>query len=177
MFKGKHVQLRGLELTDVEIMDQKYNQLSVRRFMDHPFPISLEEMEEWVKGTWKARKDHKHHFFAIEHIETQQLIGVCGLMDIAKVNRKAELMIVIYENRFQEKGYGTEALYLILEFGFNQLNLHRIMLFTHDINTRAQRVYEKIGFKPGGRRRQASFLEGSYRDLLLYDLLASEYNG
>ena len=84
-------------------------------------------------------------------------------------------MIAIYNKRDWGKGYGTEALHLLLKFGFQQLNLHRILLFTHDINTRAQHIYEQIGFKPSGRRRHASFFEGTYHDILLYDMLVSEF--
>ena len=175
MFEGKQVLLRSLELTDAETINLQFNWLEVRRFLDMPYPLSIEDTKQWIKKTWEARKNHQYYLFAIEHTKLQQLLGVCGLMDISKINHKAELMIVIYEDRNYDKGYGTEALRLLLNFGFKQLNLHRIVLFTHDINMRAQRVYEKIGFKPGGRRRQASFFEGAYHDLLLYDLLASEF--
>ncbi|MFX1492429.1 MAG: GNAT family N-acetyltransferase, partial [Promethearchaeota archaeon] len=107
--------------------------------------------------------------------ETNQLIGTCGLFALSRINRKAELMIVIYNKEYWGKGFGTEAIQLLLNYGFKQLNLNRILLFSHDDNTRAQHIYEKIGFKPGGKRRQASYFEGAYHDLLLYDLLASEF--
>jgi RimJ/RimL family protein N-acetyltransferase len=177
MLEGKQLRLRSFEIADAEIINQQFNQLETRQFLDMPYPFSLEDMKQWIKKTWETRKNHQNYFFAIEQFDTQQLLGVCGLMHISKINRKAELMIVIYDKQYHDKGYGSEAVRLLLDFGFNQLNLHRIFLFTHDINKRAQRVYEKIGFKPGGRRRQASFFEGSYHDLLLYDMLASEFSG
>lgn len=175
MIEGANIHLRGFELEDAAIMIQNYNDLEVRRFLDYPFPLSLEDAEQWIRNTWEGLKKGGAYFFAIALRESNQLIGSCGLFGISRINRKAELMIVIYNKNCWGKGYGTEAIRLLLKYGFKQLNLNRIYLFTHDRNTRAQHIYEKIGFKPGGRRRQASYFEGAYHDLLLYDLLATEF--
>ena len=175
MFTGKNIQLRSLELKDAEAMVQVYNYLEARRFLDDPAPLSQTDAEQWIRRTWDQRKAHQNFYFAIELRKTKTLLGVCGLFDVQKINRKAELMITIFDEASRNKGYGSEAIQLLLDYGFNQLNLHRILLFTHDINKRAHRVYEKIGFKPGGRRRQASFFEGVYHDILLFDMLASEF--
>jgi RimJ/RimL family protein N-acetyltransferase len=175
MFTGKHIQLRSLELKDAEVIVQVYNFLEARRFLDDPAPLSQDDAKQWIRKTWEQRKAHPSFFFAIELRESKELLGVCGLFGVQKINRKAELMITLFDESNRIKGFGTEALKLLLDYGFNQLNLHRIVLFTHEINKRAQRVYEKMGFKPGGRRRQASFSEGTYHDLLLFDMLASEF--
>ncbi len=177
MFKGTVVQLRGLELEDAKTINQLYNTLEARRFLDDPSPLSQDDIEEWIRKTWDARKTHSSYFFVIERIRPKTFLGVCGLFHISKINQKAELMIAIYDKHLRGKGYGSEALKLLLSFGFRQLNLRRIFLFTHEINEQAQHVYEKIGFKPGGRRRQASLFEGKYHDILLYDLLSSEFKG
>jgi RimJ/RimL family protein N-acetyltransferase len=176
MFKGKAVQLRSLAKEDAPQIAKVYNLLETRQFLDDPAPLSQEDIEQWIEKGWNQRKAHQSYFFAIETLKPRQLIGVCGLFALNKINQRAELMIVIYEKRHRGQGYGFEALQLLLQFGFNQLNLHRILLFTHDINKAAQHLYEKIGFKPGGRRRQASFFEGAYHDLLLYEMLAPEFS-
>ena len=175
MFEGTNLRLRGFELEDAPTIIEHYNDLDVRRFLDHPFPLSLEDAKQWIHNTWETPKKGRAYFFAIALKESNQLIGTCGLFAISRINRKAELMIVIYNKKNWGKGFGTEAIRLLLNYGFKQLNLNRICLFTHDNNLRAQHIYEKIGFKPGGRRRLASYFEGAYRDLLLYDLLASEF--
>lgn len=174
MLEGIKVRLRGIILNDVQTM-LKYNDLEVRRFLDHPQPQSKEDMEQWVKRIWGMSKTGRGYFFGIELKKPQQLIGTCGLFDLNRITQKAELMIVIYNKKYWGRGHGTEALQLLLKYGFNNLNLNRILLFTHRENVRAQSIYEKIGFKPGGYRRQASYFEGAYHDLLLYDLLASEF--
>lgn len=176
MLEGKKVCLRGIKLEDVPLMWQQYNDLELRRFLDHPHPQSKEDMEQWVRNVWDASRNDRGYYFGIELKQSQQLIGACGLFALSRITRNAELMIVIYNKEFWGQGYGTEALSLLIDYGFKNLNLHRIFLFTHEENIRAQRAYEKIGFRLGGRRRQASFFDGTYHDLLLFDLLASEFH-
>ena len=175
MLEGKSVCLRGFELTDAPKILEHFNDIEIRRFMDMPAPHSQEQEEQWIRNTWGARKTGRAHYYAIELKKSKQLIGGCGLFGIEKINRRGELMIILYNKEYWGQGFGTEALQLLLQFGFKHINLKTIYLYTHDTNKRAQRVYEKLGFKPGGRRRQASYFEGTYHDLLYYDLLASEF--
>jgi RimJ/RimL family protein N-acetyltransferase len=175
LLEGKSVRLRGFELTDAPKILDHFNDIEIRRFMDMPAPHSQEQEEQWIRNTWDARKSGRAHFYAIEHKQSKQLIGGCGLFGIEKINRRGELMIILYNKESWGQGFGTEALKLLLQFGFKHINLKKVDLYTHDTNKRAQRVYEKLGFKPGGRRRQASYFEGTYHDLLYYDLLASEF--
>jgi RimJ/RimL family protein N-acetyltransferase len=175
MLIGDQVVLRSFELTDTQQILKHYNDLEVRRFLDNPEPISKEECNDWIRKTWENRQKGSAYFFAIDLKKTKELIGVCALFAISPINHSAEIYIVIYNKAFWNKHLGTEALQLLLGYGFNYLNLHRIFLYTHDINTRAQRVYEKLGFKKTGKRREGSFFEGEFHDLLLYDLLVEEF--
>ncbi len=177
MLEGKSVRLRGFELNDAPKILEHFNDIEIRRFMDMPAPHSQEQEEQWIRNTWDARKTGRGHYYAIEHKKSTQLVGGCALFNIEKINRRGELMIVLYNKEYWGQGFGTEALQLLLQFGFKHINLNKVDLFTHDTNKRAQRVYEKLGFKPGGRRRQASYFEGTYHDLLYYDLMASEFTG
>lgn len=175
MFIGQQVILRSFELTDVPVILQHFNKWEVRRFLDNPTPHSPEEEEQWIRNTWEARKTGRAYFFAIEHKKSKKLIGGCGLFALQSRHRSAELMIVIYSKKHWGDGLGTEALHLLLNFGFTHINLRRIYLLTHEFNKRAQKTYEKLGFRQMGRRRQFSYVEGQYYDLLYYDLLSTEY--
>ncbi len=177
MLEGKSVRLRGFELNDAPKILEHFNDIEIRRFMDMPAPHSQEQEEQWIRNTWDARKTGRGHYYAIEHKKSKQLIGGCALFNIDKINRRGELMLVLYNKEYWGQGFGTEALQLLFHFGFKHINLNKVDLYTHDTNKRAQRVYEKLGFKPGGRRRQASYIEGTYHDLLYYDLMASEFQG
>ena len=82
---------------------------------------------------------------------------------------------MIGEKDCWDQGYGTEATRLILDYAFNVLGLHNVMLSVYDYNRRGVRAYEKAGFKVIGRRRQALRLGHKRHDVILMDALATEF--
>lgn len=104
-----------------------------------------------------------------------EIIGDIALQDIDASNRKAGVRIAIPQDIHQGKGYGSEALRLVLEYGFGQLQLHRIELEVFAFNDRALHVYEKLGFKVEGRQRDALFYDHRYYDAILMSFLEEEY--
>jgi RimJ/RimL family protein N-acetyltransferase len=83
--------------------------------------------------------------------------------------------IFIGDKDYWNQGYGSDAMQLLLKYGFNSLNLNRIYLHVFDTNPRAIRAYEKVGFVLEGRLRQDIFLNGSYVDVLMMSVLRSEW--
>ncbi len=106
-----------------------------------------------------------------------RLLGSISLKDINWINRSAELGIFIGDKEFRGHGYGTEAILLLLDYGFNYLNLNSVTLALLDANDRAYNCYLKCGFKLSGRDRDAIFLNGKYYDKLHMDILAKEFKG
>ena len=115
--------------------------------------------------------------FAIVEKENDKLIGTVGLHDTNYINRTATLGIFIGDYDYRSKGYGTEAILLILDYGFNYLNLNNIKLNLMEFNERAYKCYKKCGFKEYGRRRKCNFINGKYYDTVEMDILAEEFNG
>lgn len=115
--------------------------------------------------------------FAIVRLEDNELIGTIGLEKIDHLNRKATLGIFIGDKESRNKGYGTEAIKLLLDYGFNYLNLKNIKLDVLEFNKRAKACYEKCGFKEYGKRRKCYFLNGKYYDRIEMDILAEEFEG
>ncbi len=104
------------------------------------------------------------------------LVGNCGLFGIEWNNRAAEFGIFIGDKSVWGKGYGTDAARLVLRHGFETLNLNRIFLRVYEDNPRAMHTYEKAGFVPEGRMRQAVYRNGEYKDVLLMSTLRSEWD-
>lgn len=104
------------------------------------------------------------------------LLGNISLMDIDQVSRKATVGLFIGEAAHRGKGYGAEALRLILEYGFRTLNLHNIMLLCHSDNAPGIACYKKVGFREFGRRRDATFKSGKYVDVVYMEILDSEFS-
>lgn len=133
--------------------------------------MSLESEKEWIDKTLKNNDLQ----FAIINLENNELIGNCGFSSISHKNRIGTIGLFIGEEDNRSKGYGTEALKLLLDYGFNYINLNNIMLTVKSFNERAIRCYEKVGFKEFGRRRESYFLNGKYYDDVHMDILASEF--
>jgi len=115
--------------------------------------------------------------FSIVDAENDRLIGRCLLFNIDPVNRSAMLGIFIGEKAYWGKGYGQEATRLLLDYGFNLLNLHNIMLGVFSFNERAIQAYRKVGFKEMGRRREARIIGDRKFDVVFMDMLADEFKG
>jgi RimJ/RimL family protein N-acetyltransferase len=113
--------------------------------------------------------------FSIVDCASEELIGRGMLFDINRVDRSAMLGIVIGEKAFWNKGYGQEATRLLLDYGFNLLNLNSIILGVFAFNQRAITAYRKVGFKEIGLRRQSRIIAGRAYDALLMDMLADEF--
>jgi len=91
------------------------------------------------------------------------------------VEHHAELGIVIGDKSQWSKGYATEAMHLIIEYGFNQLNLNMIYLAVVAFNERAAALYKRVGFVEEGRLRQRVYRDGSYHDELSMSMLKTEW--
>ncbi|MGE5415467.1 MAG: GNAT family N-acetyltransferase [Acidobacteriota bacterium] len=115
------------------------------------------------------------HVFGIVDQANEQLIGNCGLINIDHVHRRADLGVFIGEKSYWGMGYGREAVKLLLDYGFNILNLHSIELKAVVYNERAISCYKKCGFKESGRRRESWVMGGKAYDQIYMDILASEF--
>lgn len=133
--------------------------------------MSRAEEEGWFEA---LLQDDSRRIFAIETEEGSH-IGNIGLGDVDWRNRKAALGIAIAEKEYWGRGYGTDAVMTLLDFAFNEMNLHRVHLSVFEFNRRAIRCYEKCGFRHEGREREAFFRDGRYHDSLLMGILREEF--
>ncbi len=129
--------------------------------------------KEWIENSSK----NNDLSFAIVKLENDELIGNCGIMKIRQKDRCAEVGIFIGDEQNRGKGYGAEALMLLLDFCFNYQNLHNVQLSVMSFNTRAINCYKKVGFKEYGKRRECYFLNGKYYDRVYMDILSNEFTG
>ena len=131
--------------------------------------INLENEKEFLSNL------SKEHNYSIIDLEKEELIGTCGFLDIDCVNQTAETGIFIGDKNYRKKGYGTEALSLLVDYGFKALNFHNIMLKVYEYNKGAIKCYEKIGFKQIGVRRQALHRNLEKHNIVFMDILSNEF--
>lgn len=113
--------------------------------------------------------------YAIVLNDADTLVGNISLMELDHVSRTASVGLFIGEAEHRGKGYGGEALRLILNYGFGMLNLHNIMLMAHADNAQGLACYKKAGFREFGRRREAKYKNGRYIDVVYMELLADQF--
>jgi RimJ/RimL family protein N-acetyltransferase len=135
-------------------------------------PEGIEQLYEWYS---KAGEDSAG--FVLYERTPMRPIGTAGLISINHLHRTAELGISIGEHDCWGKGYGTEATRLILDYAFNALALHNVMLRVFSYNQRAIRAYLRAGFREIGRRRQAQRIGSQVYDVVLMDCLATDFGG
>jgi len=132
---------------------------------------TLEKNQESIKQL----NDSKIHCFSIIDLKNDTMIGRCMFFDIDQINRQAMFGILIGEKRKWDGGYGQEATKLLLDYGFNLLNLNSIMLGVFSYNKRGIACYEKVGFKIIGNRRESRIVGGKKYDVVLMDILAKDF--
>lgn len=115
------------------------------------------------------------HYMIIADGETEEYIGQCDLRTSSDPSHQAGLAIVIPDLANRGKGYGREAMDLILQLGFNRLNLHKIWLHVFARNTGAIHLYETLGFHTDGVLREDVYRDGQYLDVLVMSLLDREW--
>ena len=167
---GKKCYLAPLDVNDAEKYTAWLNDLELTEYLVvYPHIISIENEKEFLE------KLSKEHTYSIIDNGTDELIGNCGFVDIDHINQTCEVGIFIGDKKYWDKGYGTEALSLMLDYGFKALNLHNISLRVYSFNERAIKSYEKIGFKITGKKREALLRNRERHDIILMDILYDEF--
>ena len=168
---GERIYLSPRNIEDVEKFTEWMNDFEVTDYTGRSSEImSLEEEKKYLQDN-----NNPEATFAIVTLGEDKLIGTVGLENINHTHRVASLGIFIGDKDYLSKGYGTEAIRLLLDYGFNYINLHRIQLHVMSFNERALKCYKKCGFKETGLLRENRFVNGKYYDTISMDILENEF--
>ena len=162
---GERIYLSPRNAEDVEQFTEWMNDFEVTDYIGRTAQmISLSWEKEYLE-----KNANPESTFVIVDLKDDVMIGTVSLEKINRVDSKATLGIFIGRSEYRSKGYGAEAINLILDFGFNYMNLNS--------NERAKACYKKCGFKETGRERQGKFVNGKYYDAIMMDILREEFKG
>lgn len=176
ILRGKKVYLDRVKKADIPTLAAWWNdtayQATLRR--DGIFMIVPETLEEWNFGETNV---HNRDFFgfAIRRIEDDRLIGSSGIMQIRWQARSCEIFIGIGNAEMRGKGYGSDALRVMVNYAFCEMNMHRVGLVVSAFNPQAIQTYEHVGFKHEGAMRDYVYRDGQYHDLLNMSILENEW--
>ncbi|WP_408894145.1 GNAT family N-acetyltransferase [Paenibacillus taichungensis] len=171
LFYSKRLKMTPPRAEDVQTMLQWNEDPEYLRNVDTDIAIPYSEKQLEDEGETKD----KEVYFRLRTLEDEQLIGFVVIHSIEWNNRCGQLAIGIGLAEHRNKGYGTEALNLILRYAFHELNLDRVGLDVIAYNAKGIRAYEKVGFQLEGRARSAVYRDGKRYDRLLMGILRPEW--
>lgn len=171
MLEGKNIQLVPLDEEHLDDIMKGWNNPEMRRFLGGYIPHTRDAEREWIQVAQQQMKTRTGFVFAIEHSSTTKFIGSVSLNSIDWLSRSSGIGIAIHNPKDWDKGYGTEAMMLLVDFSWKHLNLQRLELTVHAFNERAKHVYEKLGFKEFGVAHRKHFINGEFTDTYYMEIL------
>lgn len=152
MLKGNKIYLRAMEPSDVDFLYSVENDPSNWRISQTMAPFSRHVLSEFANSTQDIHA-HKQMRFIICENETERAVGTIDLFDYDAINLRAGIGVLIQRTDDRSKGFGEEALNLMLNFGFNQLLLHSLYCNILEDNVVSINLFEKLGFEKIGLKK------------------------
>ena len=169
--QGEMLVLRPIRAADTDAMWDLVSDPEGRRLTGTTATFTREQVDAWCASRATARDRYD---FAVTVHGNDELLGEIVLTDIDDVVRSADLRLSM-RPAYRGRGYGTEGILLVLGFAFDGLGLHRVELDVLSINARATSLYENLGFRVEGRRRDAYRDGDGWCDAVCMGLLDDEF--
>ena len=139
-------------------------------------PLSAAMVKKQYEAIEKEMDEGKDLFyFTIRAREDDRFIGKALIEYVDWASGNAYLRLGIGEAEFRRKGYGSQALNLLLRYAFGELNLFRVTAVVPAYNEGAMRLFQKFGFMEEVRRRKALHRDGEFWDAVGFGLLNTEW--
>jgi [ribosomal protein S5]-alanine N-acetyltransferase len=166
---GGDVTLRTIEEEDLEFLQRAVNDPAVWRPIGRSTPLNAAQEREFFKNVVCA--DDSIHLLVVADSTP---VGTVGLDPTDRERRSAELGHWI-DPEHHRGGYGSDAVELVVEHGFDQLDLHRIRARVFEFNDASKRLLESVGFTQERVHRDAEFVDGAFQDTHWYGVLEDEW--
>ncbi|MBD7915645.1 GNAT family N-acetyltransferase [Clostridium sp. Sa3CUN1] len=175
MYFGKKVVLREFREEDIKIATSFINDYDIATMLTKQaiIPISKEAEEQSIRN--RSKLNDNRIDFAIESIEEEKYIGNCSIVNIDYKNSNCVIGIKIGSKDDWGKGYGTDAINVLLKFIFFELNINKVKLTVYEYNERAINTYIKSGFNVEGRLIKEIYRNGKYYDEILLAIFKENF--
>lgn len=168
MIKGEKIYLRPLESNDLAMLNEWKNNEKIFKYLGGGFmPVSIDQQEKWLNNMIDLTGNNKRYIICKK--KSGKPIGMTGLYGINWIHRTAEIGLYIGDKAEQGKGYASESYRLIESFGKNYLNLRKIKINVVKANSKANKMWKKLGFTKAGLLKKERYIDGSYYDLLIME--------
>ncbi|WP_134683509.1 GNAT family N-acetyltransferase [Brevibacillus migulae] len=167
MLKGEYTGLRAIERYDLASLLKWRNNPDFRLFFREYRELSCENQNEWFEK--KVVDDMRTKMFAIVDIQSDELIGACGLCYIDWINRSADFSIYIgKDDLYIDECYAVDAAKVLEKYGFEELNLHRLWAEVYSIDSKKIDFFRTLRFTLEGTFKETHWTQGKWVDSLFF---------
>ncbi|WP_370214896.1 GNAT family N-acetyltransferase [Mesoflavibacter profundi] len=167
---GEHIYLRALEPEDLEFIYQIENDESIWEISNTITPYSKYLIKQYLENAYKDIYEVKQLRLVICN-NLDKTIGLIDLFDFDIKNKRAGIGILVNSETERQKGYGKEALKLLVNYSFKHLNLHQLYCNISEDNTASLTLFKNQGFKEIGLKKDWNLTNGSYKNEYLFQLI------
>ena len=173
LLKGKKIDLRALEPTDLEFVYQIENDEAVWEVSQTQTPYSRFLIKQYLENAHQDIYEAKQLRLAICEKQNTQPIGLIDLFDFDPKNNRCGIGILIQDIDNRAHGFGAEAIEILINYGFTYLNLNQIFANIAADNLASINLFTKFGFVLIGVKKEWNLVNGTYKDELLYQKFRS----
>jgi RimJ/RimL family protein N-acetyltransferase len=173
MLNGEFTALRAIERADLPTLLEWRNRPDYRRYFREVRELSLAQQQQWYDNV--VLGDPNTRMFTIIEKDSKRLLGACGLCYIDWLRRSADFSIYVgADNLYIDGKFAPDAARTMMEYGYGELNLHRLWAEIYDFDDPKKRLFDILGFKLDGRFRDNHWAEGRWHDSLFYSRLSTD---
>ena len=171
---GILTRLRPLEPTDLELLYKLENDETVWEISNTSAPYSKFVLKQYLDNAHRDIYEVKQLRLVIEEVEENRAVGFVDLFDFDPRHRRAGVGIIVYDASERGKGYGKDALQVLSSYAFRHLNLHQLFAHISEDNTASISLFEQLGYKKAGMRKDWLITGSGYKNDLIYQLINEE---
>jgi len=171
--EGNLINLCPLNIENANLYTKWSNDPGIRKYSRNIIPWSIDEVKKWCEA--KEERVKKEIAFEIWHRKDNKPIGSAGFSDINWLNHNANLFVEIGESEYWGQDIGPETSRLLIDYGFEELNFHKIYIRIFSPNKQSLRVAEKIGFKFEGTLKEHAYIDGDFVDELRFAIFKKNW--
>lgn len=170
--ESKRIKLRPVQKGDLAELAELLSDREIGVLSGEVYPIT----EKGMEGLYERYQDTDNRiWFVIVDKQSNKIIGETGFLRIFTAWRTSDYSLMIWDRAYWGRGYGKEVSELMLEYGFNSLNFHRVAIGVVGFNERGLRFWKSIGFREEGIQKDGYFSGGKYSDFIMMYILEEEY--
>ncbi len=172
MITGEKIALRAIEENDLEQLLNWRNQPHFRCFFREYRELNMAQQKQWFNDI--NHRDTKSLMFSIIDLDSDELIGACGLCYLDLKNRSADLSIYIgKDDLYIDKEFAPDTLKVLIKYAYEELNLHRLWTEIYEEDLAKKELYDSLSFKTDGLHRDTHFSNGKWGDSWFLSYLKS----